>query len=90
MNERIENFWFKFWEDNRLNSHSRKREHIYPRIIVAKIMRDEGHNLGEIGWIVGKKHTTVSHYLKQYENLMKYKDFKEILEFVKNGIKQDT
>jgi chromosomal replication initiation ATPase DnaA len=59
-----------------LDAVSRDREKVYRRIILAKILTDAGLYFSEVGRIMNKNHATVIYYKKQFENLMKYRDFK--------------
>ena len=51
-----------------LISKSRKRELVYARIRIAVIMHDNGLSFSEIGRLIGRDHSTVSHYLETFRN----------------------
>jgi hypothetical protein len=40
------------------------------RLVFAKIMRDRGYNLSEIGRFLGKHHATIIHYLNEVDNIL--------------------
>ena len=58
---------------------SRKRPDVYLRIIRAKQMRDQKYSLTEIGNQIGVDHSTIIYYLKRFDDLTMYGDFKELM-----------
>ena len=69
---------------------NRKREKVYRRAIVSRILLDENFSLSEIGRLFNKDHATIIHAKRMYSELMQYKDFKRLDKEVRNEIKYDT
>jgi chromosomal replication initiation ATPase DnaA len=55
-----------------ISKNCRERDIVDGRIIYSKILRDRGHTLSNIGQPVHKDHTTILHYLKQFDSLYEY------------------
>lgn len=54
-----------------INKKERSRELVDARYIYAKILKDRGHTLTGIGKSIKKDHTTVLHYTRQMEIMLK-------------------
>lgn len=54
-----------------INKKERSRELVDARYIYAKILKDRGHTLMSIGRSLKKDHTTIMHYIKQVEIMLK-------------------
>lgn len=51
---------------------SRERKNVDARMIYCKIMRNSGYTLSEIGESISKHHSTIVHYMKQFEVLYEF------------------
>ena len=58
---------------------SRKREYVYRRIIKAYTLFNKGYSLSEIGRLMDKHHTTIIYYIRRYDELVRYDDFKQLM-----------
>lgn len=61
-----------------LNTANRRRALNYKRIIISKMLRDNGLTYFEIGTMMNKHHSTVVHMIKNYHLFIQYKDFQEV------------
>ncbi len=61
-----------------INNSNRQRYNVYRRVIMANYISGAYPNLTlqEIGKLMNKNHATIIHYLKSYNQLLLYKDFK--------------
>ncbi len=61
-----------------INNSNRQRYNVYRRVIMANYISGAYPNLTlqEIGKLMSKNHATIIHYLKSYNQLLLYKDFK--------------
>lgn len=62
------------WDD--VQQKSNKIQIVWTRMILAKNMRESGLKLTEISKILRKDHSTIIHYLHQFDDYMFYQDFK--------------
>jgi len=67
-----------------INNSSRQRVNVYKRVIIANYISGAYPNLTlqEIGKLMNKNHATIIHYLRIYDNLCLYKDFRQMDELV--------
>ena len=67
-----------------INNSSRQRVNVYKRVIMANYISGAYPNLTlqEIGKLMNKNHATIIHYLRIYDNLCLYKDFRQMDELV--------
>ena len=67
-----------------INNSSRQRINVYKRVIMANYISGAYPNLTlqEIGKLMNKNHATIIHYLRIYDNLCLYKDFRQMDELV--------
>jgi len=63
---------------SKLNSKSRKRDDVNKKMAVAKILHDDGFRVNIIAEIIKKDRTTILWYLKQFDNCMRYPDFRTV------------
>ena len=50
---------------------SRERSYVYARYVYAKILREKGFSMQDIGKSLNKDHSTIVHYCKQIEFIVK-------------------
>lgn len=62
------------WDD--VQQKSNKIQIVWTRMILAKNMRESGLKFTEISQILRKDHSTIIHYLHQFDDYMFYQDFK--------------
>ena len=67
-----------------INNSNRQRYNVYRRVIIANYISGAYPNLTlqEIGKLMNKNHATIIHYLRIYDNLCLYKDFRQMDELV--------
>jgi len=70
-----------------INNSNRQRYNVYRRVIIANYINGAYPNLTlqEIGNLMNKNHATIIHYLKSYNQLLLYKDFKIMDDLVNKG-----
>ncbi len=51
---------------------NRSRDRVDARIICAKILRESGYKLKDIGEILAKDHSTIIHYCNLYDNTLRH------------------
>jgi DNA-binding transcriptional ArsR family regulator len=51
---------------------TRQRDHVQARMIVMKILKDNGYSYSKVGNILGKSHCNVIHHLKDFDFQLKY------------------
>lgn len=67
----------QFVDEQKLNTKTRQREVVYKRIyLVHYLKQNKFLNLSKIGEIFDKNHATIIHYLKEYDFIKDYMDFK--------------
>lgn len=69
-----------------LNSKTRKRNLVYKRSFLCRILRDMNFTFSFIGSLINKDHATVIHALKVYDENINYVDFLEYIGELPNDI----
>lgn len=80
----------QYIETRGLDKGNRRREVNYKRIILSKILREEGYTLQQIGRMFSRNHATIINMLKNYEVLKLYSDFREAEDEMKEELKIET
>ena len=70
-----------------INNSSRQRINVYKRVIMANYISGAYPNLTlqEIGKLMNKNHATIIHYLRIYDNLCFYKDFRQMADLINDN-----
>lgn len=69
---------------NDLSGTGRQRQKVYERVILSNILRQECNaTLFEIGRVFKRDHATIIHYLKTYQMLSVYSDFRQLEERIR-------
>lgn len=53
---------------NNFRNKSNKRDYLFPRMIVAYHLRTQGWTVSDIGRVLNRDHSTISYYLKKYDD----------------------
>lgn len=86
MKERI----IQYIETRGLDRANRKREMCYKRIVVAKILREDGYSFTAIGRMISRTHASIIRMLQNYEYLSSYSDFRNVENQVLMDLKIET
>lgn len=64
---------------NNFREKSNKRAYLFPRMIVAYHLRKQGWIISDIGFILNRDRTTISYYLKKYDDEYRFnEDFRNL------------
>jgi chromosomal replication initiation ATPase DnaA len=53
---------------------SNKRKYLYPRIVVAYHLFTQGWRIVDIGYVLNRDHSTISYYIKRYDDEYRYNE----------------
>ena len=74
-----------------LRTNSRETDYVYPRMIYARVCLKRGISLTQIGKRLNRNHSTISSYLKKYDDYYKYDlYFKKLADDIMKKYKQKT
>jgi hypothetical protein len=64
---------------NNFRNKSNQRVYLFPRMIVAHHLRMQGWKISDIGFILNRDRTTISYYLKKYDDDYRFnEDFRNL------------
>lgn len=64
---------------NNFREKSNKRAYLFPRMIVAYHLRTQAWIISDIGFILNRDRTTISYYLKKYDDEYRFnEDFRNL------------
>lgn len=63
----------------RFRDKSNKRIYLFPRMIVAYHLKTQGWTTTDIGFVLNRDHSTISYYLKKYDDEYRFnEDFRNL------------
>lgn len=64
---------------NNFRNKSKQRIYLFPRMIVAYHLRTQGWTVSDIGFMLNRNHSTISYYLKKYDDEYRFnEDFRNL------------
>lgn len=64
---------------NNFRNKSNQRIYLFPRMIVAYHLRTQGRTVSDIGFMLNRNHSTISYYLKKYDDEYRFnEDFRNL------------